>query len=160
MKAFSKKIQNLRCRKYYPLGKLLLMALLVILFLDKCTYMVMPPWKETDPSKPGFKAENFEYEDYIFDERRFEKNLVPVFKVMFPVGTSKEYVDEILVYKNGADVSYSAHYDYHAYTYRSHKTFYMPLDYFLSFAAATFYYDGDNELRDIKINGVFVHGEE
>jgi len=66
MKAFRKKIQNLKHRKYYSFGKIFLMAVLVILFLDKCTWMPMPPWKETDPAKPGFKIENFEYEDYLF----------------------------------------------------------------------------------------------
>ena len=118
MKAFKKKIQNLRCRKYDPLGKLLLMALLVILFLDKCTYMVMPPWKETDPSKPGFKAENFEYEDYLRWKSSLEENLEPVLLEMFPIGTSKRHVDKILVDQGGAKIEYSTFHDYYVYVTR------------------------------------------
>ena len=62
------------------------------------TIFVPSEWyKVTDPTNPDFNPDNFSYRDY----RNQPMELREAFRVMFPQGTPKEYVDRILVDKAG-----------------------------------------------------------
>ncbi len=50
-----------------------------------------PPWKITDPHDPRFVEEKFRFSDYEKSE-----DLQEALRVMFPMGTPKEKVDEVL----------------------------------------------------------------
>jgi len=51
----------------------------------------------TDPHDPRFNPERFRFTDYRIREEQAE-----VYRQMFPVGTSRTYVEEILVHHAGA----------------------------------------------------------
>tara|TARA_B100000686_G_scaffold352587_2_gene455103 strand:+ start:67 stop:552 length:486 start_codon:yes stop_codon:yes gene_type:complete len=159
MKEFRNKIQILKRKKYFRLIKYSLLAFLSVAFLDKCTYMVMPPWKEIEPTKPDFKAEDFEYEDYVSWKSNLEENLEPVLLEMFPIGTSKKYVDEILVDQGGAKIEYSSFHDYYVYSYWAHKTVLTPVKYFQPFSSIIVIYNSNSELQNIKSYNNYLYGE-
>lgn len=61
----------------------------------------LPSQKGMNPIDPNFNAENFRWDDYETAEQ-----LADVFRVIFPVGTEKSYVDKILLSQSGATTSY------------------------------------------------------
>lgn len=56
------------------------------------------PWKELDPTKPGFKIEKFRVTDYhcFQSSTNNTPSLHDVLDHIFPRGTSKDYVDSIV----------------------------------------------------------------
>jgi hypothetical protein len=67
--------------------KLWFVAISCCLLLAACS-----PFKVTDPSDPRFDPMKFDFNDY-----RNHKEMAEVLRVLFPVGTPMERVDEILV---------------------------------------------------------------
>lgn len=55
-------------------------------------------FKVIDPKDPNFEAENFRFEDYFLDDE-IDENIAR--DVVFPVGSSREYVENILITKIG-----------------------------------------------------------
>ncbi|MBP7722391.1 MAG: hypothetical protein KA155_07615 [Alphaproteobacteria bacterium] len=66
--------------------------LFTVLVLSACN-----PFKITDPSNPRFKPENFSFKDYGNRE-----SYIQAFKILFPIGTKKEFVESVLVEAGGA----------------------------------------------------------
>ncbi|MES2728942.1 MAG: hypothetical protein V4621_02435 [Pseudomonadota bacterium] len=57
------------------------------------------PFKVTDPADPRFRVEQFDFADYRMDRDA----LVHAFRVLFPVGTDKAFVDKVLVEYAGVE---------------------------------------------------------
>lgn len=55
-------------------------------------FAMSDPFKVTDPNDPNFDPAKFEFNDY-----RDDKEMAGVLKVLFPIGTSIDKVDAILV---------------------------------------------------------------
>lgn len=62
------------------------------------------PLKVTDPRDPRFNPNNFSFSDYDKTEVR------SVFMVLFPVGTSQEFIDKVLVEAGGASKNLNSNY--------------------------------------------------
>lgn len=58
------------------------------------------PLKVTDPSDPRFNPDKFRFVDY-----RSREEKIDAFRNLFPVGTSKEFVDRVLVSSGGSKSS-------------------------------------------------------
>ena len=56
--------------------------------------------KVTDPSSPGFEIEKFDVRDY----KDFKK-IAEVFRIYFPIGTDRSFIDDILVTKGKVRIS-------------------------------------------------------
>lgn len=54
--------------------------------------------KVTDPAAPGFDPDKFSFSDY-YDNK--EMTLAEAYKILFPPGTPKEFVDRVLVKAGG-----------------------------------------------------------
>jgi len=60
--------------------------------------------KIIDPNHPNFDPLQFKFEDYADpEEAGFSKH--DVFKVIFPIGTPKSYIDKILIDGAGAEIN-------------------------------------------------------
>jgi hypothetical protein len=73
-----------------------------------CAYT--DPGKVTDPAQPGFDVTQFDFDDYrennpINKDYRGGNLLEDRLLVLFPVGTSREYIEKVLVEYGGASVS-------------------------------------------------------
>jgi hypothetical protein len=80
------KMNNFWKKKYA-----ILTALLVVVFLGG--FMAFGnPFKVTDPSDPRFNPDKFSFSDY-----KSREELADAFRVLFPVGTPKEFVDRVLI---------------------------------------------------------------
>ena len=90
----------------------LMVAALAILLNTSCT--TFPSLKITDPKDPGFDITQFEFEDYR-DLGRFKTTM----EIMFPVGTSREYIEKVLVTYGGALHSPFRQITRYDYPYRS-----------------------------------------
>lgn len=76
------------------LGALLVLYLLAIVWtLNAYRFKVI------DPKDPNFKAENFRFEDYFLDE---DIKFRDAKAAIFTFGTDKNFVEKILIQKNGA----------------------------------------------------------
>ena len=64
----------------------ILLILFTVLFTTACN-----PFKVTDPNDPNFDPNKFSFSDY----KSYE--MYNTFRVLFPVGTEKSYVDRVLV---------------------------------------------------------------
>ncbi|MES2728941.1 MAG: hypothetical protein V4621_02430 [Pseudomonadota bacterium] len=51
------------------------------------------PFKVTDPADPRFRVEQFDFADYRGDRKALEH----AFRVLFPVGTEKAFIDKVLL---------------------------------------------------------------
>ena len=72
--------------------------LLSVLLLSACN-----PSKVTDPRDPKFDPSAVSFDDYLSNSQ----DMIMFLKIVFPPGTSKEYVDQILVDSAGAKVRHS-----------------------------------------------------
>lgn len=57
------------------------------------------PFKVTDPAHPWFNPDKFDFWDYEVGEETTE-----VFKVLFPLGTTKEKIDDIFIGAGSAKI--------------------------------------------------------
>lgn len=57
------------------------------------------PWKVTDPREPGFEIQKFKFADY-----ESSLALTIALQEIFPVGTDKSNVDDLLIYQAGAEI--------------------------------------------------------
>lgn len=53
---------------------------------------IAEPFKITDPSDPRFNPDKFKFSDY-----KSRDDLIHVYRTTFPVGTSKAFVDRVLI---------------------------------------------------------------
>lgn len=71
------------------------------------------PFKVTDPADPQFDPMKFEFEDYDPSGE-----LQSVIEQVFPPGTTKEYVDNILIKKLGSTISSKPHVTNEGFIYK------------------------------------------
>lgn len=91
---------------------ILFIILGIFLFVGGYIAVICVPsewYKVTDAHHPDFNPEKFSYRDY----RNEPMKLREAFRVMFPQGTSKEYVDRILI--QGADFRQRRRYEVNGY---------------------------------------------
>ncbi len=84
--------------KYFLLS---IIAFVFLAWLSVFLTLNMYRFKTTDPRDPAYKAENFRYADYFYNKA------IPfgeAKRLTFPAGTSKSFVDFVLVDGNGAKV--------------------------------------------------------
>ncbi len=75
-----------------------LTALLVVIAVMFVSNAISDAMKITDPTDPGFNPMEFRFEDYS-SKKGNEEDLYKALEVMFPPGTLKGKVDQILVHK-------------------------------------------------------------
>ena len=151
-----KKISDIKQVKHYKPIKYIFLAMLLIIFLDRCTWMPMPPWKETDPTNPGFNAEKFEYEDYSYGN--LDKDLQPVLLKMFPQGTPKTYVDSILLERGGAKIYYDEKRDLYVYRFTGKATLELILTFHRTSSSIVVIYDENDRLKNMKSYNRYLYG--
>lgn len=76
---------------------------LFFLFLGVFLLAACNPFKVTDPSDPHFDPMKFSFRDNLFDREA----KMDAFRKLFPIGTPKEFVDEVLIEAGGATSSQS-----------------------------------------------------
>ena len=113
----------------------------------------MPPWKETDPSKPGFNVENFEYEDYLFYSPH--NRMVYTLGYIFPLGTDRSIVERILV--SYAEGKYEIINSKDCYVFKSSPV----INWFMSadvpnFGHVCITYQ-DNKTQTLQFNGQYIY---
>jgi hypothetical protein len=68
-------------------------------------YFYQPyPFKVTDPTDPRFNPDRFRFSDYGPGE------LKPAFRILFPIGTSKEFVERVLIKATGSTCGHNPKY--------------------------------------------------
>jgi hypothetical protein len=86
---------NLKLKNLIAFEALQLVTFVIALVISAIyLFFDSPPWKTIDPTDSRFKAESFEFRDYPLSE-----DLDMTLRIMFPIGTSKEFVDKILYHK-------------------------------------------------------------
>lgn len=66
-----------------------------------CVWVLMSfsnPFKVTDPNDPRFDPMRFNFKDYHHENLTVRE----VFPILFPIGTSKDYVDKVLIQAGSA----------------------------------------------------------
>ena len=116
--------------------------------------IIYKPYKPTNPSNPLFVESWFRLNDYgLF---RFDA-LKHALKVLFPVGTPKEYVDKMLVEYGGAERTDQARYDreknWFVYWY---KPFYLKLT--PDQLMVDVYYDENDKVKILMLNRGLING--
>lgn len=83
-------------------SKLWLVLLAIVIAVGAYWFWYEAPFKVKDPSDPRFNPDKFAYRDY-YDEG--EMRISEAYKILFPRGTPKAFVDRVLVQAGGASVS-------------------------------------------------------
>jgi len=79
--------------------KILLQAFLIM--VSSTLILGCNPMKVTDPSNPKFDPDQFSFKDNFFNRQ----SKIDAFRKLFPPGTSKEFVDRVLIESGGARTS-------------------------------------------------------
>lgn len=102
------------------------------------------PFKVTDPADPRFKVERFSFYDYWGDRELLQKT----FRILFPPGTNKTFVDKVLIEYGGARILQN--------TDKTLLWFYEPPDSLMEYAYLNtrgpfykFYFDENGNLLNI-----------
>lgn len=114
------------------------------------------PFKATDPNSPFFSEQLFRLRDYGKGEGVVELR-DKVLPKLFPVGTSKEYVDLMLVNRGGAEG------DNHTTEYEGYYIYrFLPLYLILTPDAYNIrvYYDKNNKVEAIHFARALVVGSD
>jgi hypothetical protein len=123
-----------------------------ILFISYMAYAM--PFKATDPSSPLFIESLFRLRDYGSDAGAVELR-DKVLPKLFPVGTSKEYVDLMLVDRGGAKEDNHTTIFQGAYFYRFSPFYLIPTpDSFI----IRVYYDQNNKVAAVHFAGKYASG--
>lgn len=70
----------------------------LFLLLAVAAFVIVNPFKVTDPSDPRFDPDKFKFSNYSYDD----DSLRDAFQKLFPIGTPKDFVDRVLVDAGGA----------------------------------------------------------
>jgi hypothetical protein len=105
-------------------------------------FYVPDPLKITNPIDPRFNPYSFKYSDYP-PNRCAERER---FKLMFPIGTPKKYVEEVLVKSGEAEVAKIP--DTNVYSYRPTNVIFSYL-----YSITIFHYDENQNVEDIRKSG-------
>lgn len=125
--------------KKYPKRQKAGIALALVIVCMGALMSFTNPFKVTDPNDPRFDPMEFRFEDY------HDENLTvrEVFPILFPIGTSKEYVDKVLVQAGNAKT-------YQSKTNQSEWIYKEPLQSIGGPPIHVFIFDENNQLVNIK----------
>lgn len=134
--------------------KIFYLFLMIIILIATAGYLaIFEPWKITDPADSRFDPVHFSYGDY-----KSEKELQTVLTKLFPKGTERTDVEDILIGSANLDVGYTEGDGGNYYiTYANFDKAIEDLSFFdIGIRQAQFEYDSSDKVVSIKshiING-------
>lgn len=122
---------------------------IVLIFIMGISIGACNPMKVIDPSDPQFNPDNFKFSDYYDND---EMSLAEAYRILFPPGTPKAFVDRVLVgagRAKGGNLGQKNGYD--MYAYRVPKR----IKDLKNASKVIFFYDNKGGVVNISMNGGF-----